>query len=67
MNPAYRMRAISKGMSKELRHIAHPSMRDDGYLPTTDLLNTDTLRELWATQDDIRRVVRFEGELGETD
>ena len=61
MNPADRMRAISKGMSKELRHVSHPNMRKDGYLPMTDLLNTETLRDLRATQKDVRRVVRDEG------
>ena len=61
MNPADRMRAISKGMSEELRHVAHPKMLDDGYMPITDLLNAETLLDFWATQDDVRRIVRGEG------
>ena len=62
MNPAERMRAISKGISKELRHVAHPNMHSDGYLPLADLLNTVTLGDLWSSQEDVRRVIRGEGE-----
>ena len=55
------MRAISKAMSRKLRHEPHDSMQSDGFTPLGDLLNTAELRKLFASQDDIRRIVRGDG------
>ena len=61
-NPRGRMRAISTTMSRELRHEPHDSMQRDGIVPLKDLLDTEDTRELFASQEDIRRIVRGGGE-----
>ena len=59
-----RMRAISRGMDKEFRHVGHPTMQSGVYLPLVDLLNAETLRELWETQDDVREIARWAARTG---
>ena len=60
-HPRGRMRAISKTMSRELRHEPNDSLQRDGFVPLNDLLNTEDLRELFASREDIRRIVRGGG------
>ena len=52
--------AISKGMSKKLRTVNNLPRREDGFTHLEDLLNAETLSDLRATQDDIRKIVRGE-------
>ena len=61
-NPRGRLRAISKTMSRELRHQSHDSMRRDGYMPLQRLLAQESMQELFATQEDVRHAVRGLGE-----
>ena len=49
-NPRERMRAISKAMSKELRHGEQPDRQYDGFMPLESLLGTPSSKELFATQ-----------------
>ena len=56
-NPKERVGAISKGMSRELRHKDHCNMRKDGFMPLSDLLLTPAMIDLFGTREDIRKVV----------
>ena len=60
-NPPERLRALSKTMSKELRHEDHHDRQKDGFMPLTSLLNAPSFRELFGTQEDVRKIARGEG------
>lgn len=60
-NPRGRMRAISKDMSKELRTENIPDRQKDGFIPLETLPDTQSVRELFATQTDIRGYVLGRG------
>ena len=57
-NPKERLRAISKCMSRELRHIDHEMMQKDGFMPLSELLITPAMVDLFATREDVRKVIR---------
>ena len=61
MSPKERMRALSKGVSTELRHVFRDSMQNDVFMPIGDLIDTPTLIGLRADREDIRGIVRGEG------
>ena len=60
-NPSERLRALSKAMSKELRHENHDDRQRNGFMPMASLLNARSIRELFGTQEDVRKIVRGEG------
>ena len=60
-NPRGRMRAISKALSRELRHVYHLSMQKDGFAPLGDVLGAADLCDLFASEDDIRKIARGDG------
>ena len=55
------MRAISKGISKELRHANRPDRQRGGFTPLETLLDTQSARDLFATQSAIRHIIRGDG------
>ena len=61
MSPRDRMRPVSMAMSKELRHVSHASMQNDGYLHMDDRVDTPAPGDLRATRDDIRQIARGDG------
>ena len=60
-NPRERIRAISKCMSKELRHQDQCHMQRDGFMPLDDLLKLESTTDLFASLDEVRRIVRGVG------
>lgn len=56
-----RLRAISRGTSKELRHVNHPSVQPDGYRHLEDLSDTETMQDLRGPQRDIPKGARGDG------
>ena len=55
------MRAISKAMSKELRHENHVDRQRGGFMPLATLLEAPSIRELFATRREILQIVRGDG------
>ena len=60
-NPRGGMRAISNAMARGLRHEHHSDRQRGGFMPLTSLLEAPVVIELFATQSDIRQIVRGDG------
>ena len=55
------MRAISKCTSMELRHKHHTGRQKDGFIQLGDLLEKQSMKDLFATQGEVRQIIRGDG------